>query len=48
MYVSIALVIYLAYLLYSSNMNRFTYMHIGLGVVVAYVIYHYLLKKKTV
>ena len=46
MYITVALVIYLTYLLYKSNINRDTYVYGGVGIVVAYVIYYYLLKNR--
>jgi len=48
MYITVALVIYLIYLLSKSNINRDTYIYAGVGIVVAYIIYYYLLKNKKV
>lgn len=48
MYITVALVIYLIYLLSKSNMNRDTYVYVLVGIVVAYVIYYYLLKNKKI
>ena len=46
MYVVVALLIYLAYSLYKNTLDKSFYTRIIMGIVVAYVIYHYFLKNR--